>query len=456
MKDATIPVELAWNLLGEKLDDINRAVENCARFSAFLTSRQMGRTIERSVWDAKEVSVNFNKKGAGSTFMGKEGQTFIGNAGAFTSGLGRSFYVFWNAAVQGTTNFGRLHKRHTVKALTMDASLMLLGAVISGLGGGDDDDYWNLPNYVRRNNICFKIPGTHAFCSIPLGIEQRAIYGLGELFSSLASGRERMTGGEIAMEIAGTMSSLLPLDLMESNGNIGYSSVVPSWAKPFVEAESNKDWKGLPIYNDSPWKDGYPEWTKAGKRTNENLVAFTKWLNEVGGGNDVKSGGHLFDWNPSKIEHVIEGFGGGITTTINKLVKMGKTLAGTQEFDWTNMLMASRVVKSADEKAEARRVSKEFWKYKDEHDDTGRVAKLYEGQSDDGVEGAEEKLNAFYDSPEYGRYEIIDEYYPDIKVIGDELKETVDEAEKDVLQAERDSLMRAAVEEVRAFDDSRK
>lgn len=456
MKDATIPVELAWNLLGEKLDDINRAVENCARFSAFLTSRQMGRTIERSVWDAKEVSVNFNKKGAGSTFMGKEGQTFIGNAGAFTSGLGRSFYVFWNAAVQGTTNFGRLHKRHTVKALTMDASLMLLGAVISGLGGGDDDDYWNLPTYVRRNNICFKIPGTNAFCSIPLGIEQRAIYGLGELFSSLASGRERMTGEEIAMEIAGTMSSLLPLDLMESNGNIGYSSVVPSWAKPFVEAESNKDWKGLPIYNDSPWKDGYPEWTKAGKRTNENLVAFTKWLNEVGGGNDVKSGGHLFDWNPSKIEHVIEGFGGGITTTINKLVKMGKTLAGTQEFDWTNMLMASRVVKGADEKAEARRVSKEFWKYKDEHDDTGRVAKLYEGQSDDGVEGAEEKLNAFYDSPEYGRYEIIEEYYPDIKVIGDELKETVDEAEKDVLQAERDSLMRAAVEEVRAFDDSRK
>ena len=456
MKDATIPVELAWNLLGEKLDDINRAVENCARFSAFLTSRQMGRTIERSVWDAKEVSVNFNKKGAGSTFMGKEGQTFIGNAGAFTSGLGRSFYVFWNAAVQGTTNFGRLHKRHTVKALTMDATLMLLGAVISGLGGGDDDDYWNLPTYVRRNNICFKIPGTNAFCSIPLGIEQRAIYGLGELFSSLASGRERMTGEEIAMEIAGTMSSLLPLDLMESNGNIGYSSVVPSWAKPFVEAESNKDWKGLPIYNDSPWKDGYPEWTKAGKRTNENLVAFTKWLNEVGGGNDVKSGGHLFNWNPSKIEHVIEGFGGGITTTINKLVKMGKTLAGTQEFDWTNMLMASRVVKSADEKAEARRVSKEFWKYKDEHDDTGRVVKLYEGQSDDGVEGAEEKLNAFYDSPEYGRYEIIDEYYPDIKVIGDELKETVDEAEKDVLQAERDSLMRAAVEEVRAFDDSRK
>ena len=454
MKDATIRIKLAWNLLGDTLDELNRAVENCARFSAFLTSRQMGRTIERSIWDAKEVSVNFNKKGAGSTFFRKEGQTFIGNVGAATSGLGRSWYVFWKASVQGITNFGRLHKRHTVKALTMDATLFLLGAVMSGLVGGDDDDYRDLPDYVRRNNICFKIPGTHAFIKIPLGPEQRSIYGLGELFSSLASGRERMTGEEIAMEIAGTMSSLLPLDLMDSNGNISRASVSPTYFKPFAEALANRDWKGMPIYKDTPFNKYDPEWTKASKRTNEDLVAFTKWLNEVSGGDDVTRG--IINLNPSLIEHVFEGFGGGVATTINKLVKMGKTAVGTQEFDWSNMLMASRIIQSPDERAESRSISKEFWKYKGEYDETKHRVNGYENMADDGVEGAEEKLNAFYDSPEYGRYEIIDEYYPDIKVIGDELKETVDEAEKDVLQAERDSLMRAAVEEVRAFDDSRK
>lgn len=71
MKDASIPAEAAWKFLGDKLDDINRSVENCARFAAYLTSRQMGRSVERSVWDAKEVSVNFNKKGAGSTFWAR-------------------------------------------------------------------------------------------------------------------------------------------------------------------------------------------------------------------------------------------------------------------------------------------------------------------------------------------------------------------------------------------------
>ena len=312
MKDASIPAEAAWKFLGDKLDDINRSVENCARFAAYLTSRQMGRSVERSVWDAKEVSVNFNKKGAGSTFLGKTGQTKFGNFGAFTSGIGRSFYVFWNAAVQGTTNFASLHKHHTAKALAMDAGLFLLGAMLAGIGG-DDDDYWNLPSYVRRSNISFKIPGTKSFCSIPLGIEQRAIYGLGELFSSLASGKERMS----------------------------WSTVSPSYVKPFVENANNKDWKGMPIYRKTPYNEEDPEWTKASKRTNQLVVDFSKWCNEVTGGDDVKRG--WANWNPSKLEHLFEGVFGGISTTANKMVKAGEMVAGKQDFDWSNILLASRV-----------------------------------------------------------------------------------------------------------------
>lgn len=35
-----IPVRKAWDLLGERFDELNRAVENCARFAAFVTSRE--------------------------------------------------------------------------------------------------------------------------------------------------------------------------------------------------------------------------------------------------------------------------------------------------------------------------------------------------------------------------------------------------------------------------------
>ena len=453
MKDASIPVEAAWKLLGDKLDDINRSVENCARFAAYLTSRQMGRSVERSVWDAKEVSVNFNKKGAGAKFLNKTGQGkwySLGNQGARISGIGRTFYVFWNAAVQGTTNFASLHKHHTAKALAMDAGLFLLGAMLAGIGGGDDDEYWNLPSYVRRSNICFKIPGTKSFCSIPLGIEQRAIYGLGELFSSVASGKERMSGKEIAKEIAGSLSSMMPLDMMEDG-----SSFMPSYIKPYTEAYiSNKDWKGMPIYRKTPYNEDDPEWTKASKRTNQLVVDFSKWCNEVTGGDDVKRG--WANWNPSKLEHLFEGVFGGISTTANKMVKAGEMVAGKQDFDWSNILLASRVIKSGDENAAAKRYNAEYWKYCGEYRETKRLVDHYENQDSEGIIGAAEKLDFMYNSPEYGRYEIVDEYYYDVKELSDELKETTDDQERKELEAEINTLKQEMVMRIRAFDDARK
>ena len=413
----------------------------------------MGRSVERSVWDAKEVSVNFNKKGAGAKFLNKTGQGkwySLGNQGARISGIGRSFYVFWNAAVQGTTNFASLHKHHTAKALAMDAGLFLLGAMLAGIGGGDDDEYWNLPSYVRRSNICFKIPGTKSFCSIPLGIEQRAIYGLGELFSSLASGKERMSGEEIAKEIAGSLSSMMPLDFMEDG-----SSFMPSYLKPFTEAYiSNKDWKGMPIYRKTPYNEEDPEWTKASKRTNQLVVDFSKWCNEVTGGDDVKRG--WANWNPSKLEHLFEGVFGGISTTANKMVKAGEMVAGKQDFDWSNILLASRVIKSGDENAAAKRYNAEYWKYCGEYRETKRLVDHYENQDSEGIIGAAEKLDFMYNSPEYGRYEIVDEYYYDVKELSDELKETTDDQERKELEAEINTLKQEMVMRIRAFDDARK
>ena len=73
-----IPVKKAWDLLGERFDEYNRAVENCARFAAFMTSREMGRSIDRAIYDAKEISVNFNKKGSGAKFYDSTGQTKAG------------------------------------------------------------------------------------------------------------------------------------------------------------------------------------------------------------------------------------------------------------------------------------------------------------------------------------------------------------------------------------------
>lgn len=443
----------AWEYLEDKLDWFNRSVENCARFAAFVTSREMGRSIDRSIWDAKEVSVNFNKKGSGSKFMDANGQTRLGNTAAFLSGAGRTGFVFWNASVQGLANIGDAFVRNPKKAATMTTALFALGALIAYLGyDGDDDDkssYFNLPEYVRRSNIMFR-PGTETWVSIPLPIEFRAIYGMGELAVSAMSGKEHFTGGELGTAIASQVTQILPLDVMEGNG--GFHALIPSSIKPLAEAISNKSWTGMPLYKDNPYNQDDPEWTKAYKSANKEIVWVTEGLNYITGGDRYTKG--WLDLNPAKIEHVLSGYFGGLFSTADKLIKMGETLTPARDYDPRNFLLLNRVVKSGDERTEYRALRNEYFRDKEEHDRIGKRLRRYESDTDSGIFDYAEKIDFLYNSPEYARWEIFEEYKDEIKVLDDTMKES-DPGSEDYKMAEADyvNLMK---EMVSRMDETRK
>ena len=443
-----LSITKAFNLLGEKLDEYNRAVENCARFAAYLTSREMGRTVERSIYDAKEISVNFNKKGSGAKFMNAVGQTKIGTASAFVSGIGRSGFVFWNAAIQGTTNFGRQFKKHPAKAFTASAIMFLLGAVIAGIGMGDGDDdadansYWNLPEYVRRSNILFKIGDQ--WVSIPLPIEYRAIYGMGELMVSVMSGKEHFTGSELGKAIAGQATLVLPIDFLEGGG--GVKAFVPSAVKPFAEVYSNKSWTGMPIYKDTPYNKYMPEWTKAYKSANKYLVGIAKTLNESTGGDAYTKGS--VDINPAQIEYLLNGYFGGVSGTIDKLSKSAETIAGDREYDPRNFLLLNRILKNGDERTEARAINNEYMRVKEEHDVLKARMKHYENDTDKGLFDYADKIDFLYNSPEFARYEIFEDYSKDIDALYKELKEANDGAEHLSIEKELTELKKEMIEEM--------
>lgn len=445
-----IPVQEAWSLLAEQLDELNRAVENCARFAAFVTSREMGRSIDRAVYDAKEISVNFNKKGSGAKFLDATGQTRAGNASAFVSGIGRSGYVFWNAAIQGTTNFGRQIKRHPAKAFTGMAAMFLLGAIIAYLGGDDEEDdknaYYNLPEYVRRTNILFR--AGDSWISIPLPIEYRAMYGMGELMMSVLSGKEHFAGEEIAEAIAAQMTQILPLDFLEGGG--GWNAFVPSIAKPVVEAfVIEKSWTGMPLYKDTPFNKNKPEWTKAYKSANKYIVGLAAALNEATGG-DAHTKGWI-DINPAKIEYMLNGYFSGVTGTIDKMVKTVETVAGIREYDPRSIPLWNRLVKAGDERTEYRAVNNEYFRLKKEHDVLKERLRSYEKDTDNGIFDYAEKIDFLYNSPEYARYEIFEDYRKDIDDLYDELQEAEtygDKDEVDAIEAELNGLKKMMIHEM--------
>ena len=354
------------SVIGDAVDNMNRWAEGVSRFAAYMTSREQGRSVTRSVEDAKEISVNFNKKGSGVAAMtDKDAESKLLMNVARASQLGRELFVFFNAGVQGMANAGGVVKNNPKKATALMAGLFLAGAALAMMNGGDGDDddekdYYNLPEYIRRSNICIKV-GKH-WLTIPLPIELRALYGLGELAYSVMSGNEYYEGKELAYEAASQLSQILPIDFLE--GNQGTMAFIPSGAKPVVEAYwLNQDWTGAPIYNESPFNEFDPEWRKAYKSTSPALVAATRALSNMTGGNVGRPG--TINLNPARIEHLFEGYLGGVGTILNQAYKTAGMAWDEDLREMRNVPIVSRFIKDADDRAAVRAENSRYHKVSD-------------------------------------------------------------------------------------------
>lgn len=354
-------------VLGEAVENMNRWAEGVSRFAAYLTSREQGRSVVRSVEDAKEISVNFNKKGSGTAALtDKERDEKLLLNVARVSQLGRELFVFFNAGVQGMANFTGIVKNNPTKAIPLLTGLFLGGAALAMMngGGGDDDDekdYYNLPEYIRRSNICLKV-GKH-WLTVPMPIELRCFYGLGELAYSVMSGNEFYEGKELAYEVASQLTQILPIDFLE--GNQGTMAFVPSAVKPVVEAYwLNQDWTGAPIYNDSPFNENDPAWRKAFKSTSPALVTASRKLNEWTGGNVGRKG--VINVNPARVEHLFEGYLGGVGTIMNQVYKSGRALTGDLDMkEVRNIPIVSGFVRDSDGRAGVRAENSRYHKISD-------------------------------------------------------------------------------------------
>ena len=441
------------HLVGAWLDRLNRGVENSARFAAYITSREMGRDVQRSVYDAKEISVNFNKKGAGSKFMDATGQTAAGKAASFISGLGRSFYVFWNAAVQGTANYGKAFRKHPVKAIAITSALLLLGYVLAAMNDDDDDEdengYFNVPKYIRRSNLMFNIG--EQWTTIPLPVEFRAIYGLGELAYSVTSEREEYSDAELAREMSAQLSQVLPLDFLEGGG--GLHAFVPSAFKPLVETATNTSWTGLPIYKDTPFNKDMPEWTKAYPRANAQLVDLSRLANEASGGNEYLSG--WADFNPAQLEYLLNGYFGGYSHVVDKMVKTGETMLGEREYDPSSILLVNRLVKMGDERTADRKVNSDFHNYLEEYRRTHTLLRRYEEEADRGSDRYRIFLDALRHSRDGARHDLMDEYISEYNWLRNATRDQdIPEEERAEYEGELQALKRQVVSLMKVAHDS--
>lgn len=401
----------AWNGLWNSVEFLNRSAEDTTRFMVYMTSRQMGRDVAHSIYDAKEITVNFNKKGSG--------------------GLGASVmnfsYIFFNAAIQSVANFGKLMAKHPAKttmALTLFSSagflVPMMNLAIQALLGGDDDDngYWDLPEWVRRNNLVLYVPWSeNGYMTLPLPHEMRPFYSMGEIAYSVLAGKENIEDG--LSKAATGFSSMLPIDLTGNGGNVAVS-LTPTIGQPFAQIIANKDYFGKPIYRKHTWNEMDPEWTKAYKSTAPWLVDGTRWLNEITGGNNVDAG--TININPALIEHLFESYFGGVGKTLNKTQKTLEMLWNEDLQEWRNVPVISSFYQTADERTTGSQINREYSKAVDEMEDVQHSLSGYKNQVRMGNIEYAEKIDELINSEVFKRYALVKGYHNAIQKASKALK----------------------------------
>ena len=143
----------------------------------------------------------------------------------------------------------------------------------------------------------------------------------------------------------------------------------------------------------------------------------------------------------------MNGYFGGVSSTIDKFAKMGETALGQREYDPRSFLILNRLVKSGDERTEYRHINNEYFRLKEEHDKLKARLKHYEEDTYNGVFDYAEKINWLNKSPEYQRLEIFEDYSSDINAINKELKEPMNDNERKELEKELYGLKKKLVDE---------
>lgn len=387
-----------YNAIFKNLENVNEIAENLARFATYCASRDSNRSVIRSVYDAKEVSTNFNRHGSGNAvYSFKNGEmgafkTARKNIYGFMAAWFRNSSMFFNAGIQSTNLLIKNFKNDKAGTIGYIASAPFISGMAMALLNnfiisnedekdrkGVKDPYGELPDYIRRNHLCVYIGGGE-FVTIPLAIEERAFYGLGDLAAGLTFSPNVSGQKNPWLDAVGCMSQLVPVADYLGNSSFGkhpwqetIKALAPSATSPFLEWVYNSDWKGAPIQRENKFDENQPSWMLAYKGTPEWMINLNKKVNaqtnDVAKGNENMLGIDFLDavTNPSALHHFYGSYFGGAATFVGRvggLIKNGK------DTETKDVPFLRSILYTPNEQSSLQRTKSKWYNYKDEMEKT--------------------------------------------------------------------------------------
>lgn len=294
------------------LSDYNDSLENAVRLSAYKAAKEKfagegfsdSEVKQKAASLAKNLTVNFNRKGDIATQMG-------------------ALYAFFNASMQGTARMIETLKGPTGKKII--AGGLLLGGMQAALlaaAGFDDDEP---PEFIRSKNIVIPT-GDGDYVAFPMPLGFHVIPGVSRILTEWT-----LSGFKDTARRTTDLTGLF-LDAFNPIGNAGWSvqTITPTILDPLVALGENKDWTGKPISKEDLFSlRPTPGYTRAREGANILSTNLAEFLNLASGGTKHQPG--VLSPTPEQIEYLVgQAFGGVGREAMKLATTIEKTTTGEE------------------------------------------------------------------------------------------------------------------------------
>lgn len=284
------------------MEDLNDAIEGATRLSVFEAFVAEGWSEARAAQAAKDMTVNFNRKGEWGPAM-------------------NALYMFFNAATQGTaTLFQAGIKSPRVQKIMLGivTAGILQEVLMSALSPEDEygtSEYDKIEDYILEKNVVIML-GDGNYLKIPMPLGYNVFHSMGRNIARVAMGKAGAL--EAGMSLGSTVTSAF--NPFGSNGN-WLTAIMPSVVKPLAETAQNVDFTGKPVHpsgtpglNPPASQDFFPSASGAAQGIAEGLSRAT--------GGDGAWGPGKLEMHPDDIDHLVGSYLGGAGRTMGRAINV--------------------------------------------------------------------------------------------------------------------------------------
>ena len=334
------PSREAIKSVGKFVEDFNTTMENAVRLSIYVASRRSGVDRATAATLAKDVTVNFNRKGESTATI-------------------NALYLFFNAAVQGNVNIAQAmaaqervtenpdgtkesKKQRFTKARAAATGLVAMGyafSLINQWNSEEDDDgelkYQDIPEHSKNRVQLIMLNSTEG-AAIPLSYGYNFFTNIGRLGAEMQSGVTSTPDAAMAL-VDNFFLNFVPIthskgDSVEENLR-GY---YPDILEVHLDLMANKNFFGSDIYQkQNPLFIPKARSHTGRKSTPDVYKNATEFLNDATGGDMYREGsvmGFNTSFNPDKIKYIFDYLAGGLGRDVVKLGDLvGKVASGNAD-----------------------------------------------------------------------------------------------------------------------------